>query len=135
MLVEDILDHAKIESGTFQINEEVFTMTQCIQDIQEVFILQMDGKGLEFKIDIQDQLRELPILSDKGRLKQVIMNLVSNSLKFTDRGSITVEVYEKLNQRRFSISEESKIMEESKSLNKLNFIGNNIPDEAFGKFL
>ncbi|CAI2384720.1 unnamed protein product [Moneuplotes crassus] len=113
MLVEDILDHAKLESGVFQINEEVFTITQCLNEIQEVFTLQADGKGLELRIDIQDKLKELPIMSDKGRLKQVIMNLVSNALKFTDRGSITIEICERLNQQELQNYEESKSAEQN----------------------
>ncbi|CAI2384835.1 unnamed protein product [Moneuplotes crassus] len=113
MLVEDILDHAKIDSGVFQINEEVFTITQCLHEIQEVFTLQADGKGLELRIDIQDKLKELPIMSDKSRLKQVIMNLVSNALKFTDRGSITIEIYERLNQLELQDFEESKSAEQN----------------------
>ncbi|CAI2387449.1 unnamed protein product [Moneuplotes crassus] len=109
MLVEDILDHAKIESGVFQINEDIFTMTQCIQEIQEVFILQASGKGLELIINIDDRLQNLSILSDKQRIKQVLMNLISNALKFTDRGSITIEVSE-----HRDVLEESKCYEESK---------------------
>ncbi|CAI2382514.1 unnamed protein product [Moneuplotes crassus] len=111
MLVEDILDHAKIESGVFRINEEEFTMTQCINEIYEVFSLQTNGKGLELKINIEEKLRNMPILSDKQRIKQVLMNLISNALKFTDTGSITVEVSESNNEL-----EESKIHEERKYL-------------------
>ncbi|CAI2379482.1 unnamed protein product [Moneuplotes crassus] len=122
MLVEDILDHAKIESGVFQINEEVFTMTECIKEIKEVFILQANGKGLELKMNIQDKLKKLPIFSDKQRLKQVLMNLVSNSLKFTDRGFITIDISEK------SDLEESKVFEESKSYEERQFLDNSLED-------
>ncbi|CAI2371689.1 unnamed protein product [Moneuplotes crassus] len=121
MLVEDILDHAKLESGVFQINEEVFTITECLHEIQEVFTLQADGKGLQLRIDIQDKLRELPIMSDKGRLKQVIMNLVSNALKFTDRGSITIEIREKQNEEESKHAEESKFSESGQFCNQEYF--------------
>ncbi|CAI2376732.1 unnamed protein product [Moneuplotes crassus] len=108
MLVEDILDHAKIESGVFQINNEIFTMTQCLQEIQEVFVLQARGKGLELIIEMEDKLKELPVQSDKGRLKQVLMNLVSNALKFTDRGAITIQIHEKHPEQQRRPIEESK---------------------------
>ncbi|CAI2383219.1 unnamed protein product [Moneuplotes crassus] len=115
MLVEDILDHAKIESGVFQINEEAFTMTQCIQEIQEVFTLQADGKGIELIIDIQENLKELPILSDKQRLKQVLLNLASNSLKFTDHGSITIKICDKERDREEEPLEESKFYDNERN--------------------
>ncbi|CAI2386732.1 unnamed protein product [Moneuplotes crassus] len=131
MLVEDILDNAKIESGVFQINEEVFTITQCINEIQEVFTLQAAGKRLELRINIQDKLKELPILSDKGRIKQVIMNLVSNALKFTDRGSITIEIHEKRNQEESKMFGSLDSLEESKFLENSRILRNmrEIPDE------
>eukprot|EP00344_Euplotes_crassus_P002705 CAMPEP_0197000820 /NCGR_PEP_ID=MMETSP1380-20130617/5685_1 /TAXON_ID=5936 /ORGANISM="Euplotes crassus, Strain CT5" /LENGTH=158 /DNA_ID=CAMNT_0042418271 /DNA_START=644 /DNA_END=1120 /DNA_ORIENTATION=+ len=108
MLVEDVLDHAKIEAGVFLLNEEVFTMSECIGEIQELFTLQINGKGLQLNIEIQEKLKNLPILSDKQRIKQVIMNLISNCLKFTNRGSISIQVFEQLNQEELKIDEEYK---------------------------
>ena len=85
-LIEDILDLAKIEAGTFALNDQSFIVKILAQDIESIFLFQCTQKGLVFKIDAEQETLSSIVWSDIGRIKQVLMNLISNSLKFTQNG-------------------------------------------------
>jgi signal transduction histidine kinase len=91
-LIEDILDLAKIEAGTFSLNITSFMIPTLLDDISEIFEYQCKQKHLEFSIKQDSCLKKLPLKSDQGRIKQILMNLISNSLKFTFNGSIKIRV-------------------------------------------
>jgi signal transduction histidine kinase len=86
-LIDDILDLAKLEQGAFILDKTSFRVNHVLKDIHEMFEIQTKGKGLDLDIDTtygdNDQIEDLEIVSDKKRLKQVLLNLISNSLKFT----------------------------------------------------
>ncbi len=90
-LINDILDLSKVEAGKLQLEY----MPVCIQDIfREMEILfkqKIDDNGLDFIIDIPDGLPKA-ILLDETRLRQVMVNLISNAIKFTEKGSIILSV-------------------------------------------
>lgn len=94
-LVEDILDHAKIETGVFEIQDSTFCVTEVADEMNEIFELQAKSKRIQLEFIVSDPLRNLLVRSDKQRLKQVMMNLISNALKFTDHGYIRV-IFEKV---------------------------------------
>ena len=85
-LVEDILDLAKLEAGTFSLNEQPFMVRTLLQDIENIFLFQWIQKGISFRIDAEQEVLSSMFCSDIGRIKQVLMNLISNSLKFTLEG-------------------------------------------------
>ena len=92
-LVEDILDLGKFEAGTFSLNNEEFLLKALVEDIEYIFSTQWKMKGIDFNINIWEELVYSTYKCDQGRVKQVLLNLISNSLKFTQRGgSITVEI-------------------------------------------
>ena len=93
-LVEDILDLAKIEAGTFKLNEQLFNIKSLVQDIQFVFEFQWAQKGIYFKVEVEDNLLNSEFCSDIGRIKQVLNNLISNAYKFTIQGGITLRIFE-----------------------------------------
>jgi signal transduction histidine kinase len=124
-LVEDILDHAKIESGVFEIHEVEFTFGQLLEEVMNIFELQLEGKRIELRIKIDEILKATPIKSDKQRLKQILLNLISNALKFTDKGYIQIKIKEKIlnedwfiSNEEFSIPEEDKIESEESGLSR-----------------
>ncbi|MDI6700885.1 MAG: response regulator [bacterium] len=96
-LINDILDFSKIESGKMSFEEIEFDLYQLVELSLKPLIFEVSKKGLEVLVDID---RNVPryIKSDPVRLKQIILNLVGNSLKFTEKGEILVEV--KLLERR-----------------------------------
>lgn len=91
-LTEDILDFAKIEAGTFKLNEEAFRVRDLLDEVTFIFEDQCRGKGLFFKMNWAPEIANSSFVSDIGRLKQILMNLISNSYKFTNEGGITIDV-------------------------------------------
>ena len=91
-MVEDILDHSKIEAGVFEIEESRFKFNDLFKEIENIFGLQVRNKNLSLYFEVEEELKHLKFQSDKQRLKQIMLNLLSNSLKFTDRGFIKVSL-------------------------------------------
>ncbi|CAI2385433.1 unnamed protein product [Moneuplotes crassus] len=89
-LIEDILNLSKMEAGTFEINKELFLVPEVLNEIFDIFSMQCQGRKIELMIDVPSDLKNLEINSDRLRLKQILTNLVSNSLKFTSKGFIRI---------------------------------------------
>jgi signal transduction histidine kinase len=90
-LIEDILSLSTMEAGTFKINKTDFLMPSLIDEVFDVFELQCAQKGLVLKHKIDSALKQRVINSDFGRIKQVLLNIISNSLKFTFTGYISLK--------------------------------------------
>jgi signal transduction histidine kinase len=93
-LVEDILDHAKIDIGVFEIHETEFKMADLFEEVHNIFELQAQSKKIDLSFSICDKLKSVQVRTDKQRLKQILLNLISNSMKFTDKGFIKVSIQE-----------------------------------------
>jgi len=103
-LINDILDMSRIESGKMVIANNEFDFSGFVEEIRTLIIPQAANKGLEFDI-VTENISSSMYIGDATRIKQVIINLISNSLKFTKRGGkITLTICEK------SIAEENKAM-------------------------
>ena len=89
-LVEDILDLTKMEAGTFALNFTTFEVSQIVVEVNEFFQDQCDQKQIQLKWMIDDKLEGVEINSDRNRLRQVLMNLMTNSVKFTFQGFIKI---------------------------------------------
>ena len=89
-LVEDILNLSKMDAGIFEINLEDFSINELITEIYEMFENQCHQKNVKLLINMDPYLKHLKINSDKSRLKQVFLNLLSNAYKFTFEGSIEI---------------------------------------------
>ncbi len=90
-ILNDILDISRIEAGRLPIHKEPFSPKDLIRDIETLFGHQIKEKGLKFQIQIDKKLPET-LLSDVGRIRQVLVNLLGNALKFTEKGSVTLIV-------------------------------------------
>lgn len=89
-ITTDLLDLAKIESGKLVINFELVDLLSLIKQSCEGITLRANKKGVEILEDFPDG--KLEIFADFDKISQVVMNLLSNALKFTEKGSITTEV-------------------------------------------
>ena len=90
-IINDILDFSKIESQNMELECQVFELKNAITEIVELFSLQASKKGLSIQYTIAEGVPEY-IVGDVTRLKQVIINLVNNAIKFTDEGEINIRV-------------------------------------------
>ena len=92
-LVNDVLDFSKIESGNLELHETVFSLkdlTESVKDITTILI-QNQGKNIKYTLLQADDIAPYIIADDK-RIKQILYNLVSNAVKFTEAGEITLEI-------------------------------------------
>ncbi len=90
-LINDILDFSKIEADKLKFERIPFSLRKMMGEIPEVFTERMSRKQLEMITDIADDVPDR-LISDPLRTRQVIMNLVANALKFTERGEICISV-------------------------------------------
>ncbi|MDO6514465.1 ATP-binding protein [Neptuniibacter sp. 2_MG-2023] len=95
-IIDDILDYSKLESNAVELEQIAFDFEACILDVLEMQTAAAHEKGLEFVIDIAPETPKL-LIGDPVRLKQIISNLVSNAVKFTDSGYICIHVEQNKN--------------------------------------
>ena len=91
LLINDILDLSKIEADKLQIKNEPLDLRQLFQEIKQLFLLQLREKQLTLDIHIDEKLPKLVFLSET-RMRQVLFNLVGNAIKFTQKGSIHLQL-------------------------------------------
>jgi signal transduction histidine kinase len=89
-IINDILDIAKIEAGTFSLMLEVVDITQVLEDAIDLQAPQIEEKGL--KLSLPEPHDPIIVHADPEKLKQVFLNVLSNAVKFTESGSISISV-------------------------------------------
>ncbi|WP_343553466.1 transporter substrate-binding domain-containing protein [Pantoea sp.] len=92
LLIGDILDLSKIESGTYQLQPTCIELPQLVVSVVQLFTNRAHEKGLALTLDVE--LEHSHYLLDPLMVTQIVSNLVSNAIKFTDSGSVTVSVYQ-----------------------------------------
>jgi signal transduction histidine kinase/CheY-like chemotaxis protein len=90
-LVNDILDLSKIEAGMMQLEEVRFSLHSLISSVGAMFMEKMKEKGIEFRINISHDVPDI-LEGDAVRLTQIIVNLVSNAVKFTEEGEVAITI-------------------------------------------
>ncbi len=90
-IINDILDFSKIESGKFELEEIEFNLPDMIAETLKTLAIRADQKGLELACRIAPDV-PLLVKGDPGRLRQVLINLVGNAIKFTPSGEVAAEV-------------------------------------------
>ncbi|MFM8820517.1 MAG: ATP-binding protein [Phenylobacterium sp.] len=89
-VVNDILDFSKLEAGQVDLDPTPFHLSDFLEEIADLFRLQAQTKGLDVTIQIEPSTPHY-VFADRARVKQVLFNLLSNALKFTERGSIGLD--------------------------------------------
>jgi signal transduction histidine kinase/ActR/RegA family two-component response regulator len=90
-LLNDILDFSKIEAGKLELEAIHFNLRDCVGTMLQPLTLRAQKKGLELRIDIGDDVQQ-HLIGDSMRLRQILLNFTDNALKFTERGSVRVQV-------------------------------------------
>jgi PAS domain S-box-containing protein len=91
-LVNDILDISKIEAGHLELDFEPFDIMETIKETIRIISFKASGKGLSVSLD--SELKNSFFVGDSLRVHQIFMNLLSNAIKFTEKGSITIKLWE-----------------------------------------
>ncbi|MEJ6473191.1 CHASE domain-containing protein [Pseudoalteromonas piscicida] len=89
-IINDILDFSKIEAGRIEIEERPFNIEVLVENLRSDFLVLAKNKGLQFKIHVE--LDHKYWLGDEVRIRQVLLNLLSNSIKFTEAGSVITHI-------------------------------------------
>jgi len=90
-LINDILDLSKIEAGKIEIQKNIINLKYLVREIQQTFSLRVKEKGIDFIINL-DETFSHGILLDEIRLRQVLINLVGNAIKFTEKGYVRLDI-------------------------------------------
>nr|MBF0221092.1 response regulator [Desulfobulbaceae bacterium] len=90
-LINDILDFAKIEAGKLDIAEETFCLSDVVENVMAMFLKSANDKNIRIHLDIDTAVCNC-VVGDGGRLKQVLVNLTGNAMKFTEKGEVAVIV-------------------------------------------
>ena len=88
-IVNDILDFSKIESGKLDLERIPISLRECLEEAAELLAPKAGDKGIEMAVDIDSSLAEW-VYGDATRLRQIVVNLVSNAVKFTEKGEVVV---------------------------------------------
>ena len=90
-IVDDILDYSKLEADKLELETTGFNLREVLESIITLMERPAEAKGLRLLLNIEQGVR-LPVRGDPVRLRQVVSNLISNAVKFTERGSVTLNV-------------------------------------------
>lgn len=102
-IINDILDFSKIEAGQLSLKSIHFNLAEALEEVTDILRLKTQEKGLELLINIEEDTPTY-VVGDSGRIRQIVMNLVGNAIKFTEKGHILIHIgsqKEGENQRRF----------------------------------
>ncbi|XP_027360763.1 histidine kinase 4-like [Abrus precatorius] len=91
-LINEVLDRAKIEAGKLELEAVPFDLRSILDDVLSLFSEKSREKGLELAVFVSDNVPDI-VMGDPGRFRQIITNLVGNSVKFTEQGHIFVKVH------------------------------------------
>ena len=90
-LINDVLEVSRIEAGRLELHQAPFYLKQLLDELEAMFAIRVEEKGLELKVNSAASL-PTEVIGDQAKLRQVLSNLLSNALKFTDRGQIELSI-------------------------------------------
>ena len=90
-LIEEILDFSKIEAGRLDLEARPFALAPMIEDIAELLATRAQAKGLEIASYVDERL-PAKVIGDETRLRQILVNLAGNAIKFTETGGVAIIV-------------------------------------------
>jgi len=90
-LISDILDFSKIESGKFDLENQPYNIISCVEDVLDLMAVKASEKNLELLYSISQKIR-WEIMGDSLRLRQILLNLIGNAVKFTPAGHINLKI-------------------------------------------
>ncbi|GAB4272873.1 MAG: hypothetical protein Kow0029_12030 [Candidatus Rifleibacteriota bacterium] len=92
-IINDILDFSRIEAGSINIEKSEFDLRATVEDAVDLLALKAEEKKLSYSCFIEPQIPEI-LIGDPNRVRQILLNLAGNAIKFTDRGAVQIEVRE-----------------------------------------
>ena len=103
-LVNDILDLSKITAGKFEVDYAPYALPTLLQQVESIFASKATSEGLRFQV-VQKTTPEYKLWGDDKRITQILLNLISNALKFTEQGGITLTCWREADQLCFAVED------------------------------
>jgi signal transduction histidine kinase/DNA-binding response OmpR family regulator len=100
VIINDILDLTKLESGKLEIEKIPFSLREAVLNVQDLLRFKANEKDLLFTVEIENAIADI-IVGDPTRLTQILINLVGNSLKFTEKGEVKIQVRARKNEDNY----------------------------------
>jgi signal transduction histidine kinase len=121
-LINDILDLAKVESGKIELYEKDFHLPSLLNGLSEIIKIKAQDKNIHFYLESANELPNTVVHGDERRLRQILLNLLGNAIKFTDQGSVTLKVKIVRNQvsSRNSVSSKRLVRNQVSSRNSVS---------------
>jgi signal transduction histidine kinase len=91
-LLNDILSYSKIEADPTEANHQLFNLRSCIKQVQDLFVPDASKKGITLEVEVSPAIPDV-LMTDVTKIQQIIINLVSNAIKFTSSGGVTITVH------------------------------------------
>ncbi len=114
-IINDILDYSKIEAGRLELENIPFDLKAMLEEVNDLLAIKAQGKGLEYLCIVDSDVYPL-LFGDPGRLRQIIINLMGNAIKFTKQGEVSIRVSLKdeiESEKSIQISDNSTIYKET----------------------
>ncbi len=102
-LINDVLDISKIEAGQLELSMKTFDVKPCVEKMVKMILPLAENKGLEIQVDIADDVGA--VTTDQRRLEQVILNVLTNAVKFTEKGRVHISCRSEKNTCLFSVAD------------------------------
>ncbi len=90
-IINDVLDLSKVEAGKLELDITTFNLRDCVRDSLALFVIRAEDKGITLSSDIAPSVPDW-VEGDAGRLRQILLNLLGNAVKFTDKGGVRLEI-------------------------------------------
>ncbi len=90
-IINDILDYSKLEVGKINLDYKPFNLQECIESTNDIITSKIYEKSLEYTYNIKSSVPDC-IITDSNRLKQILLNLLTNAIKFTDKGVVSLSI-------------------------------------------
>ena len=115
-LINDILEMSKIEAGQAELNLSNFDLIGLLFSLEEMLRLKAQSKGLYLIFDIAPDVPQY-VQADEGKLRQILINILGNAVKFTEKGSITLRVKNKEIATHINITEQIELTNQAENIN------------------
>jgi signal transduction histidine kinase/CheY-like chemotaxis protein len=123
-LLDDLLDFSRIEAGKMVLKPEPFRLDETVRGVLDMFRSEAEDKGLELKLALAPDT-PLRLVGDEGRLRQVLVNLLGNALKYTEQGEVELNVSPAKDAKSEAVQQQRRIV-----LFQVRDTGCGVPDEA-----
>ncbi len=104
-LINDILDVSKIEAGAMELRPENFLLNEFIEGLSGMFKLRCDQKSLGWRVENLLSKKHVLVYADQGKLRQILINLLGNAVKFTDQGEVVLRVFRDHEESCFEVTD------------------------------